>query len=445
MVYWSIPLASVQIIPLGGMGEIGKNMYLIQYKDEIIIIDCGLKFPDESLPGIDLIIPDFSYILENKEKVKGIFLTHGHEDHIGGIPYLLRHILVPIYGSPLTNGLVKAKAQEHPILRNALFHNVNEDSHVFFQNLSVSFFRTNHSISNSLGMIVHTPEGLIIHTGDFKFDLSSPHSRVDFYELTRKRKQPVLALLSDSTNSEREGYTPSDQTVGQSMDGYFRDATQRIFLATFASNVHRIQQVIETAEKYGKKVVFMGRSMERILQVGLETGHIQTKEGTIIKVHQMKQYKDKEIVILCTGSQGEPNAALTRLANGSHRQLQVLPGDTVIYLLLLFQKLIDQLMRLGAEVVYGSGLDIHASGHGSKMDLLLMLNLIRPQYFVPIHGEYRMLVFHFQLAKQTGIPDSRIFILENGQSLHLSSDIPPIKEKVSSGQTFVDGAGVGDI
>lgn len=445
-------MSYVQIIPLGGLDEIGKNLYIIQYKNEIVVIDCGLKFPDDDLPGVDRIIPDFSYLIENSHKVKGIFVTHGHEDHIGGLPYLSEKIPVPIYGSLFSVGLVKSKIEEYPHLRKTKFHVVNERAEVQFDYIKVTFFRTNHSIPDSLGIVVHTPEGLVIHTGDFKFDLSSSELIIDFFDITKTNNQHVLALLSDSTNSERAGSTPSDQMVGISIDRFIRDAKQRVFFSTFASNGYRIQQVIEAAEKYGRKIAFLGRSMERIFEVGKKTGYLKADKQTIMDADSLNRLKPHEAIILCTGSQGEPNAALARLARGVHNKVEILPGDTVIVSsspipgnTRRYYKLIDQLFRIGAQVIYGSALDIHASGHGSQTDLLLMLNLIKPQYFIPIHGEYRMLVAHARLAEQTGIHRKNIFILNNGDSLLLSRNQAKKGARVPSGTTLVDGSGIGDV
>ncbi|MEW9673325.1 ribonuclease J [Ammoniphilus sp. 3BR4] len=454
----------VSIFALGGLGEIGKNMYVIQYKDEIVVVDCGGKFPEEDMPGIDLLIPDVSYLIKNQEKIKGIFLTHGHEDHIGALPYVLKDVKVPVYGAPLTIGLVEAKLKEHRLLRDTELHVVDPNHVLQFEEISISFFRTNHTIPDSMGITVHTPQGAIVHTGDFKFDFTPVGKPSDFSRMADLGKgQKVLALLSDSTNSERAGATPSEKVVGEAIDHLFHQAEGRILFSTFASNVYRLKQVVDAADRYGRKIAIIGRSMEKVFDIAQQLGYIKMPKNMLIELKEIDRYKAQQIVILCTGSQGEPMAALTRIAQGSHRQVKIIPGDTVVFSSspipgndIAINRSIDLLFRAGAEVIYGNQFEIHASGHGSQEDLKLMLNLIRPKYFIPIHGEYRMLIQHGKLAQEVGIPSSNIFILENGDVFHYfeDSDSPKVsiaknKEKSNPnmpvGTILVDGSGVGDI
>lgn len=442
----------VKIFALGGLDEIGKNMYVVQYKEEIIVIDSGLKFPEEDMPGIDLIIPDVSYLVENQDKVKGIFLTHGHEDHIGGLPYILKQLNVPLYGERLTLGLVRAKLEEHGLLRTTKLIPISNQDHVTFNHLSVSCFRTNHSIPDSLGMVVHTPEGAVVHTGDFKFDFTPVGHATDYTKIARLGDEGVLALLSDSTNSERPGYTGSEQIVGSSLINVFQRAEGRILFATFASNVYRIQQVVEAAVLHNRKIAVFGRSMEKVFQIGQELGYIKVPKGTLIEGDQINRTPDHQLVIICTGSQGETMAVLARISRGAHRQIQLNPGDTVVFSsspipgnTLNVNRTIDQLFRMGAEVIYGKGFDIHASGHGSQEDMKLMIQLLRPTYFIPIHGEYRMLAKHKEIAEDIGVKSENCFLLENGEVLNVTREEAYIGEKVHSGTLLVDGHGVGDV
>ncbi|WP_281426271.1 ribonuclease J [Paenibacillus agaridevorans] len=436
---------SVQIFALGGFGEIGKNMYGIQYRDEIVVIDCGLKFPDTQLPGIDYIIPDFRYLIANKDKVKGLFLTHGHEDHIGGIPYLLKEIDIPIYGAALTIGLLRHKLEEHGLLSKANLHIIDGTTLISYRHLSVEFFRTSHSIPDSFGIAVQTPYGYVVQTGDFKFDhtpiIGSPPA---IHQIAAIGEKGVLALLSDSTNSERTGITLSEQFVGEAILKLFETCKGRILFATFASNVHRLQTVVEAAISTNRKLVVLGRSMEKVFNVGQELGYIRVPKGMIIDPKEMIRYRPDQTVVVCTGSQGEPQAALTRIASGSHRWVQVQSGDTVIFSsspipgnIISVNRSIDLLMRAGADVVYGSKTDVHTSGHGSQEDLKLMLNLIQPQYFVPIHGEYRMMLQHGKLAAQTGVSEPNIFLMELGDVLRLTPWENHLDTKIPSGESFV--------
>ncbi|GAA0362868.1 ribonuclease J1 [Bacillus horti] len=442
----------VNIFALGGLDEIGKNMYGIQYKDEIIIIDSGLKFPEEDMPGIDLIIPDVSYLVENLSKVKGIFLTHGHEDHIGGLPYILKQIQVPLYGEKLTLGLVRAKLEEHGLLRSSKLIPFSNQDTVKFNHLSVSCFRTNHSIPDSIGIVVRTPEGPVVHTGDFKFDFSPPGHGTDYAKLAALGEEGVLALLSDSTNSERSGYTGSEQKVGASLIEVFQKAEGRILFATFASNVYRLQQVVEAATHHDRKIAVFGRSMEKVFQIGQELGYIRLPKGMLVEGDQINRIPDDKLVIICTGSQGESMAVLARIARGAHRQIQLNPGDTVVFSsspipgnALNVNRIIDQLFRMGADVIYGKSFDIHASGHGSQEDMKLMLQFLKPKYFIPIHGEYRMLAKHREIAAEVGVPLENSFLMENGDVLHLTQKEGYVGDKIPSGALLVDGHGIGDV
>lgn len=442
----------VKIFALGGLDEIGKNMYCIEYKDEIVVIDCGLKFPEDDMPGIDLIVPDVTYLVENKEKVKGIFLTHGHEDHIGGLPYVLKRINPPLYGERLTLGLVRSKLEEYGMLRRAKLIPFSNKDVVRFKHLSVTCFRTNHSIPDSIGIVVHTPEGAVVHTGDFKFDFTPVGHPTDYARIAKLGEQGVLALLSDSTNSERPGYTGSEQTVGETLFDIFRQTKGRILFATFASNVYRLQQVVDAAVRYKRKVAVFGRSMEKVFQIGQELGYLKVPKGTLVEGDQINRIPDHQLAIVCTGSQGESMAVLARIARGQHRQIQLIPGDTIVFSsspipgnALSVNRIIDQLFRLGADVIYGSEFDIHASGHGSQEDMKLMLQLVKPKYFIPIHGEYRMLAKHRELAKEVGIPAENTFLLENGEVLYVSQKEAYVGEKVPAGALLVDGHGIGDV
>ncbi len=437
---------TVKIFALGGLDEIGKNMYGIQYGKEIIVIDAGIKFPDADMPGVDYIIPNFQYLKDNQHMLKGIFLTHGHEDHIGGLPYVLRDVSAPIYGAALTIGFVKTKLEEHGLLGNTEMHIINETSVVQLRQLKVSFFRTHHSIPDSLAVVVETPLGTVVHTGDFKFDFTPTEQATDWGQMAAIGKSGVLALLADSTNSEKPGFTPSEKAVGQAIRETFRKCDGRILFATFASNVHRLQQVVEAAAECGRKIAVIGRSMERAFKIGQELNYIRPEKHQLIDVRQLDRYPDHEVVVVCTGSQGETNAALTRIATGAHKHVAIYQGDTVIYSSSPIpgntknvNRSIDLLLRSGAEVISGSIFDIHASGHGCEEDLKLMHRFIRPKFFIPIHGEYRMLRKHAQLAEETGTDKDNIFILQNGQPLQLTRNKARIGKSLPSGQVLVKG------
>ena len=442
----------VSIFSLGGLGEIGKNMYCVEYQDEIIVIDSGLKFPDDDMLGVDLVIPDTSYLLENQQKVKGVFLTHGHEDHIGAIPYVFKDLRAPIYGAPLTIELVKSKLEEHNLLRDNPLYTVSSDEEIHFAHLSISFFRTTHSIPDSIGIVVHTPLGVVIHTGDFKFDFTPVGPKAEISKISKLGQNGVLALLSDSTNSEKPGSTPSESSVRNGIEQIFDEADGRVLFATFASNVYRIQQAVEASISHNRRVCVVGRSMKKVFEISRKLGYINVPEQMIVDVQSVNRMPPTEVTILCTGSQGEPLSALSRIAQGRDKWIQISTGDTVVFSsspipgnTVNINRTINNLFRAGANVIYGSILDIHTSGHGHQEDLKLMLNLVKPKYFVPIHGEYRMQIQHSQLAQSVGVPAENIFIMDIGDVLEISSEDARVVEKISSGTVLVDGSGVGDV
>lgn len=442
----------LQIIPLGGLGEIGKNMTVIRYENEMIVIDCGLMFPDEDMLGVDLVIPDITYLLENKNCIKAIILTHGHEDHIGALPYVLKQISAPVYGTRLTLGILEGRLKENGV-DSSNMRAVMQGDVINVGIFSVGFIRVNHSIPDAVGLSIRTPLGMIVHTGDFKLDYTPIDGKMtDFRRFSDLGNKGVLVLMADSTNAEVEGHTKSESTVGAAFDKAFHSARQRIIVATFSSNVHRIQQVIDTAVRYKRKVAILGRSMVNVVTISLELGYIHAPEGIIIDIDEINNYPADKIVIITTGSQGEPMSALTRMSQSDHKKVGIVPDDTVIISATpipgnekLVAKTIDNLMKLGANVIYGRGEGIHVSGHASREELKLMHNLVRPKFFIPVHGEYHHLVKHAKLAKELGMPKENIFIGENGQILEFTRDKGAIGGKVTAGMVMVDGLGVGDV
>ncbi len=443
------------IFALGGVGEIGKNMYVIQYANDIIVVDSGLKFPEEDMLGVDIVIPDISYLIENKDKVKGILLTHGHEDHIGGLPYILKQLNVPIYGTKLTLGLVESKLKEAGLLGDTKRIIIHANSELQFGSMKVTFFKTNHSIPDSVGVCLDTPEGVVVHTGDFKFDHTPVNDQyADLHRMAAIGSRGVIALLSDSTNAERPGFTGSEKSVGVELEEVFRKSRQRVVVATFASNIHRVQQVFDAADATNRKVTVIGRSMVNVVNIAHELGYLRIPEGMLIEPEEVNRLAADRVVILSTGSQGEPMSALTRMARSTHRKVDILPGDTVIIAATPIPgnekyvgRTVDELFRLGANVIYGPGSvsGMHVSGHGSQEELKLMLNLIRPKYFIPIHGEHRMLRLHGQLAESVGIERENIFITDIGEVVEIQDGQARKAGRIPSGNILIDGLGVGDV
>ncbi|OAK75539.1 ribonuclease J [Lederbergia galactosidilytica] len=446
---------TLSVFALGGLNEVGKNMYAIEYGEDIVLIDCGNKFPDESLLGIDLIVPDITYLLDNKEKVRALIVTHGHEDHIGGIPFFLKQLPVPVYATRFTLGLIELKLKEHKLLRESKLIEINPNSNVKIGQMEISFFKVFHSIPDCLGIVFHTPEGNIVHTGDFKFGLTPANKEYsDIHRMAEIGKEGVLLLLSESTNAERPGFTPSEQIVAGHLEEAFMKADGKVFVTTFASNVSRIQQVVHVVQKTNRKLVLLGRTMVNVVKVAMELGILTVPAGMIIEPQEVNEMSPKKIAILCTGSQGEPLAALARLSTGDFRDVDVYPGDMVIFAAgpipgneRGITTIVDNLYELGANVIYGSGSTsgMHVSGHGYQEDLKLMLTLMRPQYFIPIHGEYRMLYHHRLLAESVGVEKGNTFILKNGEVLDIEESIPRQLRTIPVGNTYIDGGEVGDL
>ena len=444
--------SKIQIIPLGGLGEIGKNMTVFKYGDDIILIDAGLMFPEDDMLGIDLVIPDFTYLIENKDKVKAIFLTHGHEDHIGALPYVMNQIDVPVYGTALTLGILEGRLKENGVSSEGL-NIIKPGDKVKAGVFNLEFIRVNHSIPDAVSIVINTPIGTVIHTGDFKFDHTPVDGQVtEFNKFAEYGDRGVLALLADSTNAERPGVTPSEKMVGQTFDDEFRYAKNRIIVATFSSNVHRIQQVIDSAVKYKRKVAVIGRSMVNVVNIALELGYLKAPEGVLIDIDETNNYTADKIVIITTGSQGEPMSALTRMAMNDHKKVDIMPGDTVIISATpipgnekLVARTIDHLYKLGADVIYEKSNGVHVSGHASREEIKLMHNLVRPKFFMPVHGEYRHLIKHASLAQDLGMPKENIVIAENGCVVELTRNSIGIAGRIPAGKVLVDGLGVGDV
>ena len=442
----------LNIIPLGGLGEIGKNMTVFRYGNDIILVDAGLMFPEDDMLGIDLVIPDITYLIENQDKVKGIFLTHGHEDHIGALPFILKQLDVPVYGTALTLGILKGRLDEAGVTTASL-NVVKSGDRVRAGVFKLEFMRVNHSIPDAIGMAIHTPVGLIIHTGDFKIDQTPVDGQV--MELNRFAEygdRGVLLMMADSTNAERPGYTQSEKFVGETFDNEFRYAKNRIIIATFSSNVHRIQQICDAAVKYKRKVAVMGRSMVNVVSISLELGYLKVPDGVLIDIDEIRNYSNDKIVVICTGSQGEPMSALTRMSMGENRKVQIGPGDTVIISAVpipgnekMVSNTINHLYMLGAEVVYEKANGVHVSGHASQEELKIMHNLVRPKFFMPVHGEYRHLMKHAKLAESLGMDHKNILLAENGAIVELTKDKICLNGKVTSGKVLIDGLGVGDV
>ncbi len=444
----------LKIIPLGGLNEIGKNMTAFEFGGDIIVLDCGIAFPDDDMPGIDMVIPDISYLIKNQSKVRAIVLTHGHEDHIGAIPYFLKEINVPIYGSRLTLGLVEIKLKEHNLLSKTKLHRVRAGDTAKMGVFRVEFIRTNHSIPDAMALAIHTPIGTIVHTGDFKVDCTPIEGQmVDLAKFGELGKNRVLALLSESTNVERPGYTMSESTVGDSFDNIFRNHTdQRIIVATFASNVHRVQQIINSAYRFGRRVAFSGRSMESVAEVAMQLGYMTVPDNVIISIDDIKKYRPNQLVIITTGSQGETMSALTRMAFSDHKKVEINRGDLVIVSATPIpgnekpiSNVINELFKKGAEVIYKSLENIHVSGHACQEELKLILALCKPKYFIPVHGEFRHLRQHALLAEKMGIPAKNIIVGDVGKVIEVGPNSCKIGGTVPSGIVLVDGLGVGDV
>ncbi|MBX9183947.1 ribonuclease J [Clostridium sp. K04] len=443
----------VKIIPLGGLGEIGKNITVFECDDEIIVVDCGIAFPDEEMYGVDLIIPDISYLKNNVKKIKGIFLTHGHEDHIGSLPYVLKEVNVPIYGTKLTIGIVKTKLEEHNLLSEVKLHNVEAGDIIKFDKFKVEFIRNTHSIADSCSLAIFTPVGTILHTGDFKIDYTPIDGEtMDLQRISNLGKEGVTLLMADSTNVERKGHSLSEKSIGHTLDRIISKARGRVIVATFASNIHRMQQIVDASIKNKRKVVFNGRSMENISKVAMELGYLHIPENSVLSIDDLKDYDNSKITLITTGSQGEPMASLARIAFSNHRKIAIEHEDTFIISASpipgndkLISRVINELFRKGADVIYEDLADVHVSGHAYQEELKLIHTLVNPKYFMPVHGEYRHLKHHGDLAENLGMDKNNIFILETGNVLELTKNGCKKEGKVRTGAVFVDGLGVGDV
>ena len=447
-------VSKLKIIPLGGLHEIGKNITVFEYENEMIVVDCGLSFPEDDMLGVDLVIPDITYLEQNVNKIKGLLITHGHEDHIGAVPYLLKKINIPIYATKLTAGLIRNKLEEHKLVGSTKLVEVNQGQTINLgKNFKVEFIRSSHSIPDSVMLAITTPAGTVLHTGDFKVDFTPIDGKImDLGRIAELGHQGILALMSDSTNSERKGFTMSESSVGEVFDKLFLHCTKRIVVATFASNVHRVQQIVNCAIKYGRKIAVCGRSMINMITTARELGYIECPENLFIDIDMIKNYPDEQLVIITTGSQGETMSALTRMANGEHRKVKITPNDLIIISATpipgnekYVSKVIDDLMQLGAEVVYSSLEDVHVSGHACQEEQKLIIALAKPKYFIPVHGEYRQLIAHSETAQSMGIAKENIIMMQNGKVLEIGEDGVEFTGVVPNGRVLVDGLGVGDV
>jgi len=443
----------LKVIPLGGLGEIGKNMLVLEYEDDILVFDAGLMFPEEEMLGIDLVIPDISYLVERREKVRGIVITHGHEDHIGALPYILPQLNVPVYSTRLSQGLISVKLKERRSLTAAKLKTVPPGGQVTLGKFRVEFFPVCHSIPDAVGLIIHTPIGIVVHSGDFKLDHTPVSGKpTDLSRLAQLGAQGVLLLLSDSTYAELPGYTPSERVVGETLDRIMAEATGRVIITTFSSLISRIQQVITSAAKYQRRVSVVGRSMTDTVRMALELGYLNDPHGVLARLDELRGLPHHKVAFVTTGSQGEPTSALVRMANRDYRQLHIIRGDTVVISAtpvpgneVLISRALDNLFKQGAQVLYDKIAPVHVHGHGSQEELKLLLNLVKPRFFVPIHGAYRHLSIHAQLAVSIGIPKENIFVLEDGDVLELNPQSGKVTGKISSGNVYVDGLSVGDV
>lgn len=445
--------SNLKIIALGGLDEIGKNITIFEYEDEIVLVDCGLEFPDDDMLGVDIVIPDVTYLVRNKNKIKGLFITHGHEDHIGAIPYVLKQVNMPIYATRLTAKLIEHKLEEHRLLRTTKLNIVEQGQIINAGKMSVEFIRSSHSIPDACMLAIHTPAGVVVHTGDFKVDYTPIDGQIiDFARLAELGSKGVLALLADSTNSERKGFTLSEKSIGPVFDSLFEGCRKRIVVATFASNVHRVQQIVNSAVKFGRKIAVSGRSMINMINSARELNYIDAPDNLFIDIDNIKNYTDEQLVIMTTGSQGEAMSALTRMANGEHRKVNLTGNDLVIISATPIpgneksvSKVINQLMKIGCEVVYSSLADVHVSGHACQEEQKLILSLVKPKYFLPVHGEFRQLMAHRDTAIEMGIDKNNIFITSNGRVLEVNENEAKFTTSVPSGKVMVDGLGVGDV
>lgn len=453
----SLPLVEqekVRISFLGGMNEIGKNMTLYEYKNDMFIVDCGLAFPTAELPGVDLVIPDFTYVINNQDRIRGIIVTHGHEDHIGGLAYLLKKVNIPVYATKLTIGLIKGKLEEHGLLNKVKLVEIKPRDNITLGSFNIELIHVNHSIPDAVGLAIRCPAGIIIQTGDFKIDTTPVDGdMIDLPRFAEYGKKGVLALLSDSTNAERPGCTMSEKNVGESFELLFRKAkNKRIIVATFASNIHRVQQIIDVANARGRKVAVIGRSLENLVKVGEELGYLNVPKNILIPIDTIKNYPDDKLVIITTGSQGEPMSALTKMAFGEHRKVTITPNDYVIISATpipgnekMVGGVVNALMKRGVEVIYEKMYEVHASGHACQEDLKLMIGLVKPKYFIPVHGEQKHLMKHAQLARAMGIDEKNIYIAEIGETIELTETYIKKVGTVTAGDVYVDGLGVGDV